>query len=218
MLLETVNDVWMHWLQRLDNWCPGCAVLWLTRGWGPKWLWELMLVWAVSCLWTRCCKCCSLVALERLLGCHLMASARKGVVRRPKVVSEDILRLALRRAVWIKKKSSHDWCGRLCLVRGCAWLDSSSSALPDGKDTNTMFSSLVWWWGCRPHAAGVVRDTYLPGSGSSAAGLIFGYCLCLYRVGCCYSTGQVKYFCTQEVPLLNISDNEILHYTLKKDL
>ena len=29
--------------------------------------------------------------------------------------------------------------------------------------------------------------------------------------------GQVKCFCTQEVPLLDISNNEILYYTLKRN-
>ena len=30
MLLEMVND----WLQRLDDQCPGCAVLWFNQGGG----------------------------------------------------------------------------------------------------------------------------------------------------------------------------------------
>ena len=34
------------------------------------------------------------------------------------------------------------------------WLDSMSFVLAGGKDEGPTFGSLVWWWGCRPHAAG----------------------------------------------------------------
>ena len=48
--------------------------------------------------------------------------------------------------------------------------------------------------------------------------VIFDCCLlCLYRVSRCYSASEGKYFCTQEVPLLNISNDDILHYTLKRN-
>ena len=80
---------------------------------------------------------------------------------RPRVISKkscwgwwDFLRLALRRAVWMKKIKSCGWFGWLCWVRGCGFLDSTSSASACGKDADLTFGSLVWWWGWRPHAAG----------------------------------------------------------------
>ena len=41
--------IWTHWLQRLSDRCPGCAVLWWTGvGWGRSGLEVLVLVRAVS--------------------------------------------------------------------------------------------------------------------------------------------------------------------------
>ena len=56
--------------------------------------------------------------------------------------------------------------GWRCNTRGCDSLDSMWSALGGGKDADNTFGSLVWWWGCRPHAAGRETDTSPPGSGN----------------------------------------------------
>ena len=114
---------------------------------------------------------------------------QKGVVRRPKVVQEDPLRLALRRAVWMRKKAVIGWIACLLL-----WLVVRMQ---------------------RPHAAG--RSGFFS-SGLSPAHQVNFWLLpvCLYSISCCYSTDWGKYFCTREVPLLDIND-EILHYTLKRN-
>ena len=41
--------------------------------------------------------------------------------------------------------------------------------------------------------------------------------VCLYSISHCFSAGWGKYLCTPEVPLLNISDNKILHYNLNRN-
>ena len=52
----TRSMVWTLWLQKLDDRCPNCAVLWLAGG-VSKCLEVLVLVWVVSRSWTRCCRC-----------------------------------------------------------------------------------------------------------------------------------------------------------------
>ena len=68
----------------------------------------------------------------------------------------------------LNKKIRSDWFGWLCWVRGCDWLDSTSSPLAGGKNADPAFVSLVWWWGHRPHAA-----DHIAGRGNSI-------CLCQY--------------------------------------
>ena len=54
----------------------------------------------------------------------------------------------------MRKIKGCDWSRWLCWVRGSGWLDSTSSASAGGKDADPTFSTLVWWWGRRPYAAG----------------------------------------------------------------
>ena len=139
--------MWTHWLQRLDDQCPGLYSPWLTGfvsmgpqsvdvslssvvvqergaadagckgcyrypcysilGWPDVCLCGfrvLVLVWAE----TRCCRYYCLIAQEWLVGeatavLQLVAAAASSscglcqevVVRKPKVISEDFLKLAL---------------------------------------------------------------------------------------------------------------------------
>ena len=66
------------------------------------------------------------------------------VVRRPVVISEDFLKLALWRAVWMRRAAVIGW---LCWVCGYDWLDSTSTASAGSEDGDPMFSSLVWFGG-----------------------------------------------------------------------
>ena len=45
----------------------------------------------------------------------------------------------------MRKKGCCDWFGRLFRVRGCSWLDSTSSASADGKDADLTLGNLIWW-------------------------------------------------------------------------
>ena len=158
-------------------------------------------------------------------GCCIVVSCclLRGVVRRPEVISEDFLKLALKRTDWIKyflkltfRKAvwmKEKWwlIGWLCWICSYDWLDSTSSALSGGKDTDPMFGNLVWWWGCGRHAAG--KETYL-----SFGFLVATSSVYIVLVAATLHGRVKKNFCTLEVPLLDIINNEILHYSLERNL
>ena len=123
----------------------------------------LMLVWAVWSLvdcvtgavaWLR--KNDLWIKLELVCGWWMAASSSshsicQGVVRRPKMIWSYFLEDLFE---WEKQLWLVRWLYWVCV---CDWLNSMSSALAGGKDAELTFSSLVWWWGRRPHAAG--RET-----------------------------------------------------------
>ena len=59
--------MWTHWLLRLDDRCPGCAILWFTGGCRSR-LEVLELVRAVSHSWTIRCRCWLQRLCHRCLG------------------------------------------------------------------------------------------------------------------------------------------------------
>ena len=81
---------------------------------------------------------------------------------------EDFLRLAQRKAVWMR------W--QLWWVCSWNWLDSTSSASASGENTEPTFCRLVQWRGCRLHVAGI-ENIPLLGLGEPTVELII--CLCL---------------------------------------
>ena len=147
-----------YWLQRLDDRRPGCAVLWLT-GDVSMWSWCVVLVQAVVVRWLLWCRSPLLgearaslllelsfvgaglagVTLQVLVAgryrnCCWWSRSREGVVRRLKVVSEDFLMLALRRAVWMRKAAvvGLAGCARSAAVVGSCvdcWLESRHQLL-----------------------------------------------------------------------------------------
>ena len=107
--------IWTYWLLRLDDRCSSLCSPWLTRN-VSMWPWSVdaipnYVVFHGLIAADAGCRGCVIspglfnpwltgcVLLCRLL-CHLlMVSARKAVMRRPKVISKDFLNLALRSAV-----------------------------------------------------------------------------------------------------------------------
>ena len=148
--------------KRLKNQCPGCAVLWLTKG-VLKWPWNVGAV-AWSC-WNNCwvklelaCSWCW------LLHCHLMVSARK--VKRgdqkwsKKTLGGQLLEELFEdgKTFWEEllewEKGSCNWSGRLSWICGCDWFDFTSSASVDysggwgkgrsGSSRNSSPAGLYW--------------------------------------------------------------------------
>ena len=121
------------------------------------------------------------------------------------------------KSCWNEKIKGCDRSGWLCWVCSFDWLVSMSSTSAGGKDADLTFSSLVWCWGYRPHL--IINNNsnkFLSPGLNPAAQLTFWLLpVCLYSH--CYSTGHERYCSTQEVPLKDISDNEILHYTLMRN-
>ena len=115
------------------------------------------------------------------------------------------LRLALRRAAVIGWLAVLGWipCRLLQLV---ARTQTPHSAVQfGGEDADSML-------------LGKRTDTFPLGSGEPAteSNLVTACCVYIVLATTILLSG-VKRFCTQEVPLLNISNNEILHYILKKN-
>ena len=184
-VLMLVRAVVARGLAATDAGCRGCVInvpICSILGLNSEYVDVLMLVWAVSRSWTDDARAVAWFEQERLLswaevGQQLVLAAalsfhgicQEGVVRRLKVISEDFLRLALRRAIWLQdfrrlplrravwmRKDSCGWSGWLCWVRGCDWFDCTylAPAPAGGKNKYPTFGSLVCWWGSRPLSAG----------------------------------------------------------------
>ena len=85
---------------------------------------------------------------------------QEGVSRRPKVISEDFLKLALRRDVWIRRAAV---VGLLAVLGPRLWL-VGFHVICFGWwwDADPTFGSLVLWWGRRPCAARRRPDPTFP--------------------------------------------------------
>ena len=121
----------------------------------------------LSCSWSAVGAACCVVVSRHL---------PRGVVKRPDVVSEDFLKLALKSPVWMREQR---WLvGWLRWV--CSWdrLDSTSYALVGGKNVDLSFGTACYWERNRSYISFGLEPSRL---------LVFVTACCVYIVAAAFS-------------------------------
>ena len=114
--------MWTHWLQRLDDRCPSCAVLWLT-GVCRSGLEVLVQLQAVSRSWTKCCRCWLQRLYDRcpdLFNPWLMLWPRKGSLMKTQTRILDY-RLYYTRKIELHRKGKKSRTVRITPILICFW-------------------------------------------------------------------------------------------------